>query len=113
MQAPPVLRQPSAVRNAETSFPVTRGLVDEYADPPNPLRLLRVRRERPRHRRAAEQRELAAGAHSITSSASARSLSGTSIPSALAVLRLITKENLVGCTTGKSVGLAPFKIRPA
>jgi hypothetical protein len=70
MQAPPVLRQPSAVRNAETSFPVTRGLVDEYADPPNPLRLLRARRERPRRRRAAEERDELAPSHSITSSAS-------------------------------------------
>ena len=33
--------------------------------------------------------------HSITSSASVRSLSGTSSPSALAVLRLITSSNLV------------------
>src|SRR5262245_48606463 len=50
-------------------------------------RLLRARRERPRRRRAAEKRdELAAphlGGHSITSSASASSLSGIWRPSAL------------------------------
>ena len=37
-------------------------------------------------------------AHSITSSARASSVRGTSRPSALAVLRLITSSNLVGCT---------------
>src|SRR5437016_960990 len=31
-------------------------------------------------------------------------------PSALAVLRLTTSSNLVGCSTGRSAGLAPFKI---
>src|SRR5262249_35548695 len=50
--------------------------------------------------------------YSITSSASASSLSGTSSRSALAVLRLITSSNFVGCSTGKSAGLAPFRIRP-
>ncbi len=35
---------------------------------------------------------------------------GTAIPSALAVLRLMTNSNLVGCSTGKSAGSAPFKI---
>ena len=31
-------------------------------------------------------------------------------PSALAVLRLITSSNLVGCSTGKSAGVAPRRI---
>ena len=31
-------------------------------------------------------------------------------PSALAVLRLITSSNLVGCCTGRSAGFAPFSI---
>jgi len=35
---------------------------------------------------------------------------GTVSPSAFAVLRLITSSNLVGCSTGKSAGFAPFKI---
>ena len=52
-------------------------------------RLLRPRRERPRRRRAAEQRDELAPLHSITSSARASSVGGTSRPSALAVLRLI------------------------
>src|SRR5262249_12406387 len=73
--------------------------------------LLRARRERPR-RRAAEQRdELAARGHSITSSARASSVGGTSKPSALAVLRLITSSYFVGNCTGKSPGFSPFRTR--
>ena len=34
------------------------------------------------------------------------------MPSALAVLRLITNSNLVDCTTGRSAGLSPLRIRP-
>src|SRR5438128_8385674 len=48
--------------------------------------------------------------HSITSSARASSVGGTSRPSALAVLRLITSSNVVGCSTGRSAGLAPLRI---
>jgi hypothetical protein len=48
--------------------------------------------------------------YSITSSASASKFGGTTMPSALAVLRLITKVNLLACSTGSSPGLAPFKI---
>src|SRR5262245_22893251 len=85
----------------------------QHRDLPHALALLRPRRERPRGRRAAEQRyELAAAAHSITSSAMAESPGGISRPSALAALRLITNSNLVDCTTGRSLALAPFKIRP-
>ena len=73
-------------------------------------RLLRARRERPRRRRAAEQRDELAPSHSITSSASASSVGGMSRPSALAVLRLMTSSNLVGCSTGKSAGFAPRRI---
>src|SRR4051812_6465477 len=49
--------------------------------------------------------------HSITSSLSASSVGGIARPSDLAVLRLITSSNLVGCSTGKSPGFAPFKMR--
>src|SRR5262245_33604699 len=51
--------------------------------------------------------------HSITSSASASSLSGTSRPIAFAVLRLITNSNLVGWVTGRSAGFVPLRMRPA
>ena len=50
--------------------------------------------------------------HSITSSASASSLSGTVSPSARAAFRLITNSNLVGNSTGKSLGLAPLRTMP-
>src|SRR5437870_13380528 len=35
---------------------------------------------------------------------------GMVTPICLAVLRLITSSNLVGCSTGRSAGLAPFRI---
>jgi hypothetical protein len=44
--------------------------------------------------------------YSITSSAATSSLSGTLRPSTLAVVRLMTRSNLVGCSTGMSAGLA-------
>ena len=40
------------------------------------------------------------GPHSITSSASASNLEGTTMPSAFAVLRLMTNVNLLACSTG-------------
>src|SRR5262249_16097630 len=82
-------------------IPVQRRARPQKADG-RELRLLRARRERPRHRRAAEQRDELAPLHSITSSARARSVGGTSRPSAFAVLRLITSSYLVGACTGRS-----------
>ena len=76
-------------------------------------RLLRARRERPTRRRAAEQRDELAAVHSITSSARKRIAVGTSRPSIFAVFRLTTSSNLVGCSTGKSAGFSPLRIRPA
>src|SRR5262249_18570757 len=56
--------------------------------------LLRARRERPRRRRAAEERdEIATLHHSITSSAVARSDGGTVSPNILAVCMLMTSSN--------------------
>src|SRR3989449_3955235 len=46
----------------------------------------------------------------MISSARARMDGGIVSPSALAVLRLITSSNFVGCSTGRSPGLAPLKI---
>src|SRR5262249_50092239 len=48
--------------------------------------------------------------YSISSSALVSSEGGISSPSAFAVLRLTISSNLVGCSTGRSPGLAPFKI---
>src|SRR5262249_11221242 len=78
-------------------------------------RLLRARRERPRDRRSAEERnELAPfhlGAHSITSSARASTDGGISRPSAFAVLRLMISSYLVGACTGRSPGFSPLRMR--
>ena len=49
--------------------------------------------------------------HSMTSSARARSVGGTAMPSAFAVFRLMTSSNLVGASTGISLGLSPFRMR--
>ena len=49
--------------------------------------------------------------HSITSSARASTLAGTSRPSALAVLRLSTVSYLVGACTGSSPGFSPLRMR--
>ena len=73
-------------------------------------RLLRVRRERPCGSRAAEKGDEFAPPHSITLSVRASSVGETSRPSALAVIRLMTKSNLVGCSTGISPGFAPRRI---
>ena len=47
--------------------------------------------------------------YSITSSARAIRVGATATPSALAVLRLITSSNVVGCMTGRSAAFAPFQ----
>src|SRR5437764_1137109 len=72
--------------------------------------LLRPRSERPRCRTADQLDELPP-LHSITSSARASTVEGTSRPSALAVLRLITSSYLVGACTGRSTGFSPLRMR--
>ena len=47
---------------------------------------------------------------SITSSALVSSADGIVMPSAFADFRLITSSNLIGCSTGRSAGVAPRKI---
>jgi hypothetical protein len=49
--------------------------------------------------------------YSITSSARASSVGGTSRPSAFAVLRLMTNATRVDCSTGKSAGFSPLRMR--
>src|SRR5262249_46687742 len=75
------------------------------------LSLLRSRPERPCRCRAAEKRDELAPLHSITSSARASSAAGTSMPSALAVLRLMTSSYLVGACTWRSAGVSPSRMR--
>ena len=106
-QVPKFLKERSV---AGLSLRVVRRYRGEHADPPHPLGLLRARRERPRSRRAAEQRDELAPVHSITSSARSKNVSGIARPSALTVVRLMTSSNLVGCSTGRSAGLVPLRI---
>src|SRR5262249_35469428 len=110
-----VLEPSQKCSEAGLTFGVFRSPIHEHRDPPHPLGLLRARRERPGRCGAAEQRdELAAfhpPTHSITSSARARSDDGTSKPSVLAVLRLITRSYLVGACTGRSAGFSPLRMR--
>ena len=40
----------------------------------------------------------------------AAAIAGCVMPSAFAVLRLITSSNFVGCSTGRSAGFAPLRI---
>src|SRR5262249_21523269 len=106
-------RQPLRERQGTIlAFRIALSLGHKHADPPHAFGLLRARRERPRHGRAAEERNKLAALHSITSSAATSSLSGTWRPSALAVLRLSTSSNLVGCMTGRSAGFSPLRMRP-
>jgi len=49
--------------------------------------------------------------YSITSSAWASSVGGTSRPSAFAVLRLMMNSNFTDCWIGKSAGFSPLRIR--
>src|SRR5262249_31328116 len=75
-------------------------------------RLLRARRQRPRHRRAAEQRDELAPSHSITSSARSKIVVGTSRPKAFAVRKLTAMSNFAGCKNGRSAGFSPLRMRP-
>ena len=47
--------------------------------------------------------------HLMTLSARASTFGGIVRPICLAVFRLITNSNFVGCSTGRSAGLAPFE----
>src|SRR5262249_54279736 len=98
-------------REAGLPLFIIRGSVYEDANAPHPLGLLCACGKRPSHR-AAEQRDELAPPHSITSSARASSVAGTSRPNIIAVCKLITNSNLVDCTTGRSAGFAPLRIRP-
>src|SRR5262249_35153939 len=80
------------------------------------LRLqLRAHSGRPKkrrsRRRAAQDRDELAAHHSITSSARTKNVSEIARPSVLAVLRLTMSANFVGCSIGRSAGLAPLRMR--
>src|SRR5262249_50703232 len=96
-------RQPRCAR-----LRTTRVEISDHRHP-----LLRPCRERPRDRRATEQRDECAAPHSITSSASVSRLSEIFRPSVFAVLKLITSSNLLANMIGRSPGLVPLRIRAA
>ena len=48
--------------------------------------------------------------YSTSSSASDRNDAGIASPSVLAVVKLMMSSNFVGCSTGRSAGLAPLRI---
>src|SRR5262249_14165407 len=110
--SPAQFHQPVHERG-EPSLPlrIILACIQEHADAPHALALLRARHPRPRDRRPTEQRDEVAPLHSITSSARASSMGGISRPSAFAVFRLMTSSNLVGACTGKSATLSPFRMR--
>src|SRR6516165_4473552 len=76
------------------------------------LGLLTGRRVGRNEQRGKPSDDDAATSHSMTSSARARIEGGTVRPSACAVLRLTTSSNLVGCSTGRSAGFSPERMRP-
>src|SRR5262249_1248698 len=107
----------AALDATKLSHPLQKGGDKAYGGPASALTqpgnewpLLRPCCERPRNRAAEERDECAPPNHSITSSARASSVGAMLIPSAFAVVRLITRSNLVGCSTGMSAGFAPRKI---
>src|SRR6266436_645247 len=87
---------------------------DAMDDPPADCSDKGRRRAYPReacpHTPGAEREHGMPSVHSITRSARKWSDCGIVIPSAFAVLRLITNSNLVGCSIGISAGFVPFSI---
>ena len=55
---------------------------------------------------------LAGAAAAWPLAARASKVGGTVRPSILAVSTLMTSSNLLACTTGKSAGFAPLRMRP-
>src|SRR5262249_13859317 len=68
-------------------------------------------RPEPPRRRAAQQRDDLAPLHAMPSSARTKNVSEIARPSVLAVLRLTMSANFVGCSIGRSAGLAPLRMR--
>src|SRR5262249_4455908 len=82
-----------------------RRAAEERDEPPPPHALLLVQGSDPTTSRTSQL-------HSITLSAIAITPDGMVIPSALAVLRLITNSYLVACITGRAAAFSPLRIRP-
>src|SRR3989442_14948562 len=84
---------------------------DQDTDPPHLPRLLRLggewRRECSENEPAKERSPVH---HWMISSARTKIDCGMVSPSDFAVFMLMTSSNFVGCSTGRSAGLAPFRI---
>src|ERR1041385_3082732 len=63
-----------------------------------------------RNKNEKNNQPLRPSSHLITRSALANTFGGIIRPMCLAVLRLITNSNFVGCSMGKSAGLVPLRI---
>jgi hypothetical protein len=103
----PIIRFGSFSIEPPASSPVMSAvapITTEFCAPQRTAVSARTGREQVQQRSAVRQ------SHSITSSASASSWSGTASPMAFAAWRLITSSNLVGCSTGNSAGCAPLRI---
>src|SRR5262249_15613103 len=98
--------------DARLHFGIRFGPGYQNSNPSDEIRLLRARRERPRGCRAADERDELTTLHSMTSSARERSVGGTVRPSIRAVSALMINSNLLACTTGRSAGLVPLRMRP-
>src|SRR5437016_1714566 len=83
LRPPELLKCLPECREERRSFQVVLGIAHQHADASHALWLLRPRHERPRGRRAAEQRDERATPHSMTSSAATSKPGGTVRPSAL------------------------------
>jgi hypothetical protein len=97
---------------------VTRGLSAPFGSPrglvrcaPNQRTLSQVVETTESVPTANQMQRSSVWAYSITSSARASSVGGTSRPRARAVLRLMTRSYLVGACTGRSAGFSPRNIR--
>src|SRR5262249_47972844 len=89
------------------------GILAEFANVLNAMRCALAIQDTMTKRNEAHRSKQCArrNGYSITSSARATSVGGTSRPRALAALRLTMSVNLVGCSTGSSPGRAPLRIR--
>jgi hypothetical protein len=112
---PAELAQPLREGGRPLALAQRRALAQE-ADGRRLAGLLRPRRKRPsnaRRGRAADKRDERPAIRSITSSACASSVAGTSRPSARAVCRLRMNSNLAARITGRLAGASPLRMRPA
>jgi microcystin degradation protein MlrC len=88
-----------------------RALIWEASEPDVYVKMTRRRRRQPRDfPRWLQANCTTPASYSITRSARASIVGGGASPSAFAVLRLITRANLVGCSIGRSAASAPLKI---